>query len=237
MALSGNLYRFEAGCDDEYEAVRAAGDAALGLVAPDTCIEPAATAYRDSRGRLMLRVSSSSAVYAAIASSLDQLIAVGTVVVNPGEEPAPSAAGASSAVLVSFADALINSFSGSNVQAALESVDVALEDRITPAQFIASFSTGLAVSGGIVSVAFGTTSTTVCAGNDARLSNARTPTAHTHSAADITSGVFSTARLASSGTASASTFLRGDGAWAAAGTSLTASQTAAINLSLNRLVR
>lgn len=195
MALSGNLYRFEAGCDDEYEAVRAAGDAALGLVAPDTCIEPAATAYRDSRGRLMLRVSSSSAVYAAIASSLDQLIAVGTVVVNPGEEPAPSAAGASSAVLVSFADALINSFSGSNVQAALESVDVALEERITVAQFIASFSTGLTVTTGVVSVAFGTTSTTVCAGNDARLSNARTPTAHNHSAADVTSGTLGIDRL------------------------------------------
>jgi hypothetical protein len=36
---------------------------------------------------------------------------------------------------------------------------------------------------------------------------------HTHAASDITSGVLGTARLASTGTASASTYLRGDQAW------------------------
>jgi len=40
------------------------------------------------------------------------------------------------------------------------------------------------------------------------------PTSHTHAASDVTSGVFATARLASSGTASASTYLRGDQTWA-----------------------
>jgi len=40
--------------------------------------------------------------------------------------------------------------------------------------------TGLTLSNGSFSVNYGTTSTTACAGNDSRLSNARTPTSHTH---------------------------------------------------------
>jgi hypothetical protein len=40
--------------------------------------------------------------------------------------------------------------------------------------------TGLGVSSGTVSVTYGTTSGTACQGNDARLSDARTPTSHTH---------------------------------------------------------
>lgn len=39
---------------------------------------------------------------------------------------------------------------------------------------------GLGVSSGTVSVTYGTTSNTTCQGNDARLSDARTPTTHTH---------------------------------------------------------
>jgi hypothetical protein len=41
----------------------------------------------------------------------------------------------------------------------------------------------------------GTTAGTVCVGNDARLSDARTPTAHVHAAADITSGTLAAARM------------------------------------------
>jgi hypothetical protein len=41
-------------------------------------------------------------------------------------------------------------------------------------------STGLSVSSGAVSVAYGTSGTTACAGNDSRLSDSRTPTSHTH---------------------------------------------------------
>lgn len=50
-------------------------------------------------------------------------------------------------------------------------------------------------------------------GGDTRLTNARTPTSHTHAASDIASGTISTARLGS-GTASSSTYLRGDQTWA-----------------------
>lgn len=58
----------------------------------------------------------------------------------------------------------------------------------------------------------GTGAQQAAAGNDARLSDARTPTAHTHAAADITSGIFDPARLAS-GTPSGTTFVAGDGIW------------------------
>ena len=73
--------------------------------------------------------------------------------------------------------------------------------------------TGLTLSSGAFSVNFGATSTTACVGNDARLSDARAPLAHSHAASDIVSGTVNPARLGS-GTASASTFLRGDNTWA-----------------------
>lgn len=97
------------------------------------------------------------------------------------------------------------------------------------------------VTSGTIDVAripTGSSASTVCLGNDARLSDSRTPTAHkathatgggdaltaadigaaasthVHAAGDITSGTIATARLGS-GTASASTFLRGDQTFAA----------------------
>lgn len=42
--------------------------------------------------------------------------------------------------------------------------------------------TGLTNSSGVISVAYGTSATTACAGNDSRLSNARTPVAHASTA-------------------------------------------------------
>jgi hypothetical protein len=50
-------------------------------------------------------------------------------------------------------------------------------------------------SGVITAGAFGTTANSFCEGNDARLSDSRTPTAHTHVASDVTSGTFDVARI------------------------------------------
>ena len=45
--------------------------------------------------------------------------------------------------------------------------------------------TGLSIASGVLSVAYGSSAGTACQGNDSRLSDARTPTAHTHPASDI----------------------------------------------------
>lgn len=91
--------------------------------------------------------------------------------------------------------------------------------------------------GAAASLGVGTTAGTVAAGDDARFSDDRTPTAHaashgsagsdavtpaaigaaetshTHAGADITSGTVAAARLGS-GTANSTTYLRGDQTWA-----------------------
>lgn len=60
---------------------------------------------------------------------------------------------------------------------------------------------GAITSSKINASAFGTTAGTVCQGNDSRLSDARTPLAHVHAAADVTSGTFDIARIPTGTTA------------------------------------
>lgn len=62
----------------------------------------------------------------------------------------------------------------------------------------------------IAQVPTGSSSSTVCIGDDSRLSDSRTPISHVHAAADITSGVIAMARLAT-GTPDGTKFIRDDG--------------------------
>ncbi|MEI2422834.1 hypothetical protein V6O07_21330, partial [Arthrospira platensis SPKY2] len=60
-------------------------------------------------------------------------------------------------------------------------------------------------------VAYGTTAGTACQGNDSRLSDARTPTAHTHEANDITSGIIDVDRLPAAALIGDTTYSAGSG--------------------------
>ena len=71
----------------------------------------------------------------------------------------------------------------------------------------------ITTTSGVVTVgSFGSTANTFCQGNDSRLSDARTPTAHNHVGSEITSGTVDPARLGS-GSSITTKFLRGDSTW------------------------
>jgi hypothetical protein len=65
-------------------------------------------------------------------------------------------------------------------------------------------------SGVLQAGSFGTAAGTYCQGNDSRLSDARTPTSHTHSAADITSGTLANARTTATNANTANTIVARD---------------------------
>jgi hypothetical protein len=65
--------------DAVYEQARLTLDAAWGHVSPTTCIEPAATAPRDSQGRIVLAVNDEFCAYSVAAELLPQLLASGAV--------------------------------------------------------------------------------------------------------------------------------------------------------------
>lgn len=115
-----------------------------------------------------------------------------------GKQAAGSYAAANhghAATAITFDPTGLNNITTATVQAALAEVDADLEERISATQFSGLFSTGLTVVGGIVSVLFGTTSTTVCVGNDSRLSDSRTPTAGSVTDTSITSSGLSASSI------------------------------------------
>jgi hypothetical protein len=111
---------------------------------------------------------------------------------------------------------------------AVEATDARLSDARTPSAHVHA---GADITSGTIAAARLPAATTTAQGavelatdgevaaslavqaNDARLANARTPTAHNHAASEITSGTIATARLGS-GTANSTTFLRGDQTYA-----------------------
>jgi hypothetical protein len=73
---------FRTPSDELYEGIRLQLDAAWGHPSPNgtiTCIEPAATAPRDSEGRIVLAVHDEFATWEPAASMLPGLIAQGLV--------------------------------------------------------------------------------------------------------------------------------------------------------------
>jgi hypothetical protein len=74
---------FRIASDAAYETVRLQLDAAWGHPTPDgsviTCVDPAASAPRDSQGRILLAVLPAFCEYEAVAAMLPQLLAAGVV--------------------------------------------------------------------------------------------------------------------------------------------------------------
>jgi hypothetical protein len=73
---------FRTTSDELYEGIRLQLDAAWGLpneLGTITCIEPAATAPRDSQGRILLAVADEFATWPPASELLPQLIAGGMV--------------------------------------------------------------------------------------------------------------------------------------------------------------
>lgn len=66
--------------DAAYEQTRLSLDATWGLVAPETCVEPAATAPRDASGQIILGVNREFLAFPAVADTMPQLLASGVVV-------------------------------------------------------------------------------------------------------------------------------------------------------------
>jgi len=70
---------FRTASDSVYEQARLTLDSAWGHVAPTTCVEPAATAPRDSQGRIVLAVNDEFCEYSVAVELLPQLLASGAV--------------------------------------------------------------------------------------------------------------------------------------------------------------
>jgi hypothetical protein len=92
------------------------------------------------------------------------------------------------------------------IKAVRSELTTAIAGRV-PTSRTVSAGTGLSGGGDLsadrtLTVSYGTTAGTAAQGNDSRLSDARTPTAHTHAAADVNSGTLAIARIPTGTTSS-----------------------------------
>lgn len=76
---------FRTSSDEVYEQTREALDAAWGIEPPQTCIQPAATAPRDSDGRILLAVDEEFCAYSVASEMLPALLASGAAEEIDGE--------------------------------------------------------------------------------------------------------------------------------------------------------
>jgi hypothetical protein len=113
-------------------------------------------------------VSGSTAVTPANAASL--LIVLNGVVQQPGVAYTVSG----SQIVFLSAPAATDTFFGVHLAGGSG------PDATTSVKGVVIVGTGLSVSSGTVSVAYGTSSTTACVGNDSRLSDSRSPLSHAH---------------------------------------------------------
>lgn len=117
------------------------------------------------------------------------------------ESPVQSVNGQTGAVVLGKADVGLGSVDNTaDADKPVSSAQQSALDGKVPTSRTITAGTGLTGGGTLaadrsLAVVFGTTAGTACQGNDARLTDARTPTAHQHDADDITSGTLAAARI------------------------------------------
>jgi len=136
-----------------------------------------------------LGVSAASAVHSHVAADITNFTSVANVV---------SVNAKTGVVSISHTD--VTAASASHTHAASDITSGTLDAaRLPLATTIAAgaviVGTGLGVSSGTVSVTYGTSAGTACQGNDSRLSDARTPTSHSHGNITNAGAIGSTANL------------------------------------------
>ena len=169
------FWRFALNTDALYELARSSVDAALAL-AGVTCIQAAASAPRDSKGRIMLAIGPDTPGYDLLLIQLDALSSTATEITKAeyieGLEPVAASSGGGA-----------SSWGAITGKPSTFPPDAHAHGNITNVGAIGTAS-GLPIvtttNGVLVVGAFGVSAGQFCQGNDARLSDARTPSAHTH---------------------------------------------------------